>query len=121
MHSQQTQVVKSSHHTPQLNAVTGADVRFTEASSSHRHDETTFVTESVLGQGLAMQLSTLWLCAATKLPGAVEGSSGSMLLLATLEDTFQGFYRAQKGNDDSDIISGAPCQSLCCQPAVQQA
>lgn len=32
--------------------------------------------------------------AATKLPGAVESSSGSMLLLATLEDTFQGFYRA---------------------------
>lgn len=30
----------------------------------------------------------------TKLPGAVEGSSCSMLLLATLEDTFQGFYRA---------------------------
>lgn len=37
-------------------------------------------------------------------PGAVEGWGSSMLLSASLEDTFQGFHGLQESHNDRDVV-----------------
>lgn len=57
--------------------------------------------------------------AVTGSPGAVKGRRGSMLLLASLEDAFQGVHRLQEGHNDCDVVLRPPGQCLYGQPASE--